>query len=93
MATQVPDEVVEQMEAGNTLCDFLLYSGRRRFCPELLTSLAAILGMLPLAQAISAGSDLLAMALPLSLIMTPTIYAIIALYREYVSRSRGQDSS
>jgi len=54
----------------------------------LMTSLAAMLGMLPLAVALGAGSELLqplaiavisglAVALVLSLIVTPTVYTLI----------------
>jgi multidrug efflux pump subunit AcrB len=53
-----------------------------------MTSLAAILGMLPLALAIGAGSELLqplaiavigglVFALLLSLVVTPTVYALL----------------
>jgi len=53
-----------------------------------MTSLAAMLGMLPLALAVGAGSELLqplaiavigglTMALVLSLIVTPTVYAML----------------
>jgi multidrug efflux pump subunit AcrB len=53
-----------------------------------MTSLAAMLGMLPLALAIGAGSELLqplaiavigglTMALGLSLVVTPTVYATL----------------
>jgi multidrug efflux pump subunit AcrB len=59
--------------------------------PVLMTSLAAMLGMLPLALAIGAGSELLqplaiavigglTIALGLSLIVTPTVYSM--LYRK-----------
>jgi len=87
------DAVEERIALGDTLREALLRSGRRRFRPVLMTSLAAMLGMLPLALAIGAGSELLqplaiavigglTMALALSLIVTPTIYAIL-------SRSKG----
>lgn len=82
------DAVEENLASGDTLRDALLRSGRRRFRPVLMTSLAAMLGMLPLALAIGAGSELLqplaiavigglTMALGLSLIVTPTIYAML----------------
>jgi len=78
------------------LREALVRSGRRRFRPVLMTSLAAMLGMLPLALAIGAGSELLqplaiavigglTMALGLSLIVTPTVYAM--LHRESPARS------
>ena len=82
------DAVEERLAAGDTLREALLRSGRRRFRPVLMTSLAAMLGMLPLALAIGAGSELLqplaiavigglTMALALSLIVTPTVYAML----------------
>src|SRR5690349_2176027 len=87
------DAVEERIALGDTLREALLRSGRRRFRPVLMTSLAAMLGMLPLALAIGAGSELLqplaiavigglSMALALSLIVTPTVYAMF-------SRSKG----
>jgi CzcA family heavy metal efflux pump len=83
------DAVEEHLAAGDTLREALLRSGRRRFRPVLMTSLAAMLGMSPLALAIGAGSELLqplaiavigglTMALALSLIVTPTVYAVFA---------------
>ena len=82
------DAVEENLASGDTLRDALLRSGRRRFRPVLMTSLAAMLGMLPLALALGAGSELLqplaiavigglSMALALSLIVTPTVYAML----------------
>ena len=82
------DAVEDHLAAGDTLRQALLRSGRRRFRPVLMTSLAAMLGMLPLALAIGAGSELLqplaiaiigglTMALALSLIVTPTVYAML----------------
>jgi multidrug efflux pump subunit AcrB len=82
------DAVEDHLAAGDTLRQALLRSGRRRFRPVLMTSLAAMLGMLPLALAIGAGSELLqplaiaviggwTMALGLSLIVTPAVYAML----------------
>lgn len=82
------DAVEDHLTAGDTLRQALLRSGRRRFRPVLMTSLAAMLGMLPLALALGAGSELLqplaiavigglTMALGLSLIVTPTVYAML----------------
>ncbi|HEV7682208.1 MAG TPA: efflux RND transporter permease subunit [Pyrinomonadaceae bacterium] len=82
------DAVEDHLAAGDSLREALLRSGRRRFRPVLMTSLAAILGMLPLALAIGSGAELLqplaiavigglAVALLLSLIVTPTVYAIL----------------
>jgi CzcA family heavy metal efflux pump len=82
------DAVEEHLAAGESLREALLNSGRRRFRPVLMTSLAAILGMLPLALAWGAGAELLqplaiavigglAVALLLSLVITPTVYFMI----------------
>ena len=82
------DAVEDHLAAGDTLRQALVRSGRRRFRPVLMTSLAAMLGMLPLALALGAGAELLqplaiavigglTMALGLSLIVTPTVYAML----------------
>ncbi|HSD46870.1 MAG TPA: efflux RND transporter permease subunit, partial [Pyrinomonadaceae bacterium] len=82
------DAVEDHLAAGDTLREALLRSGRRRFRPVLMTSLAAMLGMLPLALAFGAGAELLQplaiavigglmVALLLSLVVTPAIYAMI----------------
>jgi multidrug efflux pump subunit AcrB len=87
------DAVEEHLDAGDNLRQALLRSGRRRFRPVLMTSLAAMLGMLPLALAIGAGSELLqplaiavigglTVALGLSLIVTPTVYAMMRTNRD-----------
>jgi CzcA family heavy metal efflux pump len=83
------DAVEEHLTEGDSMSDALILSGKRRIRPVLMTSLAAILGMLPLALAIGAGSELLQplaiaviggliFALFLSLIITPTIYFMIS---------------
>jgi multidrug efflux pump subunit AcrB len=82
------DTVEDHLRNGEDLTTALLRSGRRRFRPVLMTSLAAMLGMLPLALALGSGSELLQplaicviggllFALMLSLVVTPTIYAMI----------------
>jgi len=95
------DAVEDHLAAGDTLREALLRSGRRRFRPVLMTSLAAILGMLPLALALGSGAELLqplaiavigglAVALLLSLVVTPTVYAMLSRERhgrETVDRS------
>jgi multidrug efflux pump subunit AcrB len=89
------DAVEDHLKAGDSLREALLRSGRRRFRPVLMTSLATILGMLPLALALGSGADLLqplaiavigglAVALLLSLVITPTVYAM--LHREQARR-------
>jgi multidrug efflux pump subunit AcrB len=82
------DAVEDHLTAGDSLRDALLRSGRRRFRPVLMTSLAAMLGMLPLALALGQGSEMLQplaiavigglmVALLLSLVVTPTVYAML----------------
>src|SRR5438105_12683042 len=82
------DTVEDHLEEGDDLRSALVKSGRRRFRPVLMTSLAAMLGMLPLALALGSGSELLqplaiavmgglAFALMLSLVVTPSVYAMI----------------
>ena len=82
------DTVEDRLHSGADLDTALVHAGRRRFRPVLMTSLAAMLGMLPLALAIGSGAELLqplaiavigglAFALLLSLVVTPTVYAMI----------------
>src|SRR5262249_2116806 len=82
------DTVEDQLKAGDTLREALLRSGRRRFRPALMTSLAAMMGMLPLALALGQGAQMLqplaiavigglTFALLLSLVVTPTVYAML----------------
>ncbi|PYQ47189.1 MAG: AcrB/AcrD/AcrF family protein [Acidobacteria bacterium] len=86
------DTVEDHLEEGDDLRTALVKSGRRRFRPVLMTSLAAMLGMLPLALAFGSGSELLqplaiavmgglAFALMLSLVVTPSVYAMIREWR------------
>jgi CzcA family heavy metal efflux pump len=96
------DAVEDHLAAGDTLRQALLRSGRRRFRPVLMTSLAAMLGMLPLALALGAGSELLqplaiavigglTMALGLSLVVTPTVYAM--LHREVFKLTQNDEAA
>lgn len=82
------DAVEGYIADGLNLNQALLLSGQRRFRPVLMTSLAAILGMLPLALAFGAGAELLqplavavigglAVALLFSLVVTPTVYSFL----------------
>ena len=95
------DAVEDHLAAGDTLREALLRSGRRRFRPVLMTSLAAILGMLPLALALGSGAELLqplaiavigglAVALLLSLVVTPTVYAMLSRERHTGGHSLAQ---
>ena len=70
------------------MAEALVRSGRRRLRPVLMTSMAAALGMLPLAYGIGTGADMLkplavavigalAISVLLSLVATPTIYSLL----------------
>jgi CzcA family heavy metal efflux pump len=78
---------------GLSLTEALVQSGRRRLRPVLMTSMAAALGMLPLAYGIGSGADMLrplavavigalCVSVALSLIATPTIYYALRRSRE-----------
>jgi multidrug efflux pump subunit AcrB len=73
---------------GLSLEDALVRSGRRRLRPVLMTSLAAGLGMLPLAYGIGSGADMLrplaiavigalCISVLLSLVMTPVVFSLM----------------
>jgi CzcA family heavy metal efflux pump len=82
------DHVKELRSQGLDLAEALVRSGRRRLRPVLMTSMAAALGMLPLAYGIGSGADMLkplaiavigalCISVLLSLIATPTIYYLM----------------
>jgi multidrug efflux pump subunit AcrB len=75
-------------EEGCSLSEALVRSGRRRLRPVLMTSMAAALGMLPLAYGIGSGADMLrplaiavigalCISVLLSLLATPVIYLLL----------------
>ncbi|HEX3889658.1 MAG TPA: efflux RND transporter permease subunit, partial [Verrucomicrobiae bacterium] len=82
-------DFVQQLQAdGVALEEALVRSGHRRLRPVLMTSLAAALGMLPLAWGIGAGAEMLrplavavigalCISVLLSLVATPVIYYIL----------------
>src|SRR5204862_1144222 len=82
-------DAVEHYRAGETsLEEALIRSGRRRLRPVLMTSMAAALGMLPLAYGIGSGADMLrplaisvigavCISVLLSLVATPTAYFLM----------------
>ncbi|MDD5273540.1 MAG: efflux RND transporter permease subunit [Methylovulum sp.] len=82
------DSVHAFVHQGLNLQQALIASGRRRLRPVLMTSLAATLGLLPLAYGVGAGSDMLkplaiavigalTLSVLLSLIATPCIYFVL----------------
>lgn len=82
-------DLVQQLEAdGVELVEALVRSGHRRLRPVLMTSLAAALGMLPLAWGIGSGAEILrplavavigalCISVLLSLVATPTVYYLL----------------
>jgi CzcA family heavy metal efflux pump len=86
-------DFVHQLEAGGVeLTEALVRSGHRRLRPVLMTSLAAALGMLPLAFGIGAGADMLrplavavigalCISVLLSLVATPVVYYILRSFK------------
>lgn len=82
-------DFVDRLRAeGATLEDALVRSGHRRLRPVLMTSLAAGLGMLPLAYGLGTGADMLkplaiavigalCISVLLSLIATPVVYFLL----------------
>jgi multidrug efflux pump subunit AcrB len=73
---------------GLDLKEALVRSGRRRLRPVLMTSMAAALGMVPLAYGIGSGADMLkplaiavigalCISVLLSLVATPTVYFLM----------------
>ncbi|MCX6558454.1 MAG: efflux RND transporter permease subunit, partial [Candidatus Aminicenantes bacterium] len=82
------DYVGQCRSEGCSLSEALLRSGRRRLRPVLMTSLAAALGMLPLAYGIGSGADMLrplaiavigalCISVLLSLLATPALYLLL----------------
>ena len=82
---------------GMELGEALVRAGHRRLRPVLMTSLAAALGMLPLAYGAGAGAQMLqplgiavigalAFSVPLSLIATPVAYfLLVRMHQRYLS--------
>ena len=87
-------DFVEQLRnEGVALEEALVRSGHRRLRPVLMTSLAAALGMLPLAWGIGSGAEMLrplavavigalCISVLLSLVATPTVYYLLLRLRE-----------
>jgi CzcA family heavy metal efflux pump len=82
------DFVDHFLDQGVSFDEALVKSGRRRLRPVLMTSLAAALGMLPLAYGVGSGADMLkplaiavmgalCISVLLSLIATPTVVRVL----------------
>ncbi|HXX94036.1 MAG TPA: efflux RND transporter permease subunit, partial [Planctomycetota bacterium] len=93
------DFVERLLAEGLPLEEALVRSGRRRLRPVLMTSMAAALGMLPLAYGIGSGTDMLrpmaisvigalCISVLLSLIATPTLYLLLSRLAQAIRRNR-----
>ena len=82
------DYVDHLRRTGLSMEEALVQSGRRRLRPVLMTSMAAALGMLPLAYGVGSGADMLrplaiavigalCISVVLSLVATPTVYYLM----------------
>jgi CzcA family heavy metal efflux pump len=82
------DFVAHLRDSGLSLEEALVRSGRRRLRPVLMTSMAAALGMLPLAYGVGSGADMLrplaiavigalCVSVLLSLVATPAVYYLM----------------
>ena len=82
------DYVDHLVAEGHSLDEALVQSGHRRLRPVLMTSLAAGLGMMPLAHGIGSGADMLkplaigvigalCISVLLSLVATPVVYRLL----------------
>ena len=82
------DYVDHLRRTGLSMEEALVQSGRRRLRPVLMTSMAAALGMLPLAHGVGSGADMLrplaiavigalCISVLLSLVATPTVYYLM----------------
>jgi CzcA family heavy metal efflux pump len=87
------DFVDDLRATGLSLQEAIVRSGRRRLRPVLMTSLAAALGLLPLAYGIGSGADMLrplaiavigalCISVLLSLVATPTVYFLLLRWRQ-----------
>jgi len=93
----------QQLQAqGVELVEALVRAGHRRLRPVLMTSLAAALGMLPLAYGIGAGAEMLrplaiavigalAFSVVLSLIATPVAYYVLVRTHQRFGPRRPED--
>jgi multidrug efflux pump subunit AcrB len=84
-------DFVDHLEAeGHPLLESVVISGRRRIRPVVMTSLAAALGMLPLAFGLGSGAEMLkplaiavigglAISVLFSLVATPTVFYLLRL--------------
>ena len=87
-------------ERGYNTMDALLESGRTRLRPILMTTIAMVIGMLPLALASGAGAEWkngmawaliggLTSSMVLTLVVVPVVYLIVDRIKERFTRNAG----
>jgi CzcA family heavy metal efflux pump len=98
----VLDYFQQQQAQGVELVEALVRAGHRRLRPVLMTSLAAALGMLPLAYGVGTGAQMLrplgiavigalCISVLLSLIATPVVYYLLIRMHRWFLRSHPED--
>ncbi len=98
------DYVDHLRRTGLSMEEALVQSGRRRLRPVLMTSMAAALGMLPLAHGVGSGADMLrplaiavigalCISVLLSLVATPTVYYVLYRLSQLRAPEKSQTSS
>lgn len=91
-------------EKGYTTKDALLESGRTRLRPILMTTIAMVIGMLPLALASGAGAEWkngmawaliggLTSSMLLTLVVVPVVYVIIDKWQAFMTRKRKKENT
>ena len=86
---------------GASAHDAMLHAAQRRLRPIVMTAIAAVCGMLPLAFALGAGSQMLqplaiavigglCISMVLSLVVTPLVYFLLTRHREIVLEGSGE---
>src|SRR5438093_12863263 len=98
-------DYTEHLRAGGMdLREALVQSGRRRLRPVLMTSLAAALGMLPLAWGIGSGADMLkplaiavigalCISVLLAVVATATRYYLLLQFRQKAAMLKSYDAT
>ena len=83
---------------GSSAADAMMHAAQRRLRPIMMTAIAAVCGMLPLAFALGAGSQMLqplaiavigglVISMALSLVVTPVVYFLLTRRRDVESKA------
>lgn len=101
-AILIVDFANQQKTAGYTAVEALIISGQERLRPILMTTLAMILGMLPIALSTGAGAEWkaglawvliggLTSSMLLTLIVVPCVYLIFDIFKREVSNKKSKE--